>query len=126
MLIDTSISIALRSAYGSYDIKEFSIFELVNLKGIAENLKINTGKNMDVIFNLKCPLCGKYHDYQYSSLELINREVIIAGCEELGIPVLFIGKSFKVQERINRYKQINTQILAMIWVKVTTFTLFMD
>lgn len=118
MLIETSISIALRSIYGSYDIKEFSIFELINLKEAAEGLKISTSKNKNVIFNIKCPLCGKYHDYKYSSLELINREVIIAGCEELGIPVLFIGKSFKVEERINRYKQINTKILAMIWVKV--------
>ncbi|MBC8061138.1 MAG: hypothetical protein H7Y18_10775 [Clostridiaceae bacterium] len=114
MLIDTSISIALRSIYGSYDIKEFSIFDLLNLKEIAEGLKINTNKNKDVTLSIKCPLCGKYHEYNYSFLELINKQVIIAGCEELGIPVLFIGKSFKVEERINRYKQINTKILAMI------------
>ena len=114
MLIDTNISIALRNTYGSYDIKEFSIFELVNLKEVAEELKINTSKNKYVTLNVNCPLCGKYHDYKYSSFELINREVIIAGCEELAIPVLFIGKSFKVKERINRYKEINTKILAMI------------
>ena len=119
MLIDTSISIALRSTYGSYDIKEISIFELVNLKEVTEGLKISTSKNKDITLNIKCPLCDKYHDYKYSSLELINREVIIAGCEELGVPVLFMGKNTKVQERINRYKKINTKVLAMIWVKVT-------
>ena len=114
MLIDTSISIALRSTCGSYDIKEFSIFELVNLKAVGAEFKISRMKNKDITLKIKCPLCGKYHDYKYSSLELVNREVIIAGCEELGIPVLFIGKSFKVEERINRYKQINTKILALI------------
>ena len=117
MLVDTCISIALRTTCGSYDIKEFSIFELVNLKDISDRLEINTSKNNEITFNIKCPLCGKYHYYQYSSLELINREVIIAGCEELGVPVLFMGKSIKVQERINKYKQINTKILAMIWAK---------
>lgn len=121
MLIDTNVSIAVRTTCGSYDIKEFSIFQLTNLKKVAEELKINIGKNKDVTFNIKCPLCDKFHQYEYSSLELINREVIIAGCEELGIPVLFIGKSFKVRERINRYKQINTKIMAMIWVKVLNF-----
>ena len=114
MLIDTSISIALRSTCGSYDIKEFSIFELMNLKEITESFKINISKNKDVILNIKCPLCGEYHNYQYSSLELINREVIIAGCEGLGIPILFIGKSFKIEGRINKYKEINTKILALI------------
>jgi hypothetical protein len=114
MLIDTSISIAIRSTCGSYDIKEFSIFELANLKEVVEGLKINISKNKDVVFNIKCPLCGAYHDFQYSLLELVDREVIIAGCEELGIPVLFIGKSFKIEKRINRYKEINTKILAMI------------
>ena len=118
MLIHTSISIALRSTYGGYDIKEFSIFQLENLEEVAEGLKINTSKNKDVTLSIICPLCGKYHDYKYSSLELINREVIIAGCDELGIPILFIGKSFKVKERINRYNQINTKILAMIWIKL--------
>ena len=117
MLIDTSISIALRNIYGSYDIKEFSIFELASLKEVVEGLKISTIKNKEVTLEFKCPLCGKYHNYKYTSLELINREVIIAGCEELGIPVLFMGKSFKVKERINKYKQINTKILAIIWVK---------
>jgi len=114
MLIDTSISIALRSTCGSYDIKEFSIFELVNLKDVGPEFIISRMKNKYITLKIKCPLCGKYHDYKYSSLELVNREVIIAGCEELGIPVLFIGKSFKVEERINRYKQINTKILALI------------
>ena len=114
MLIDTCISIALRSTCGSYDIKEFSIFELVNLKDVGAGLKVNMEKNKFITLNVKCPICGKHHDYKYSSLELINREVIIAGCEELGIPVLFIGKSFKVEQRINRYKQINTKILALI------------
>ena len=117
MIIDTSICIALRSIYGSYDIREFSIFELVNLKKVTEGLKINISRDKDITLNIKCPLCDKCHDYKYGSLELVNREVIIAGCEELGIPVLFMGKSFKVQERINRYKQINTKILAIIWVK---------
>jgi len=114
MLINTSISIALRSRYGSYDIKEFSIFQLMTLKEFSQGLKIKTSKNKDVVLSIKCPLCGKCHDYKYSAFELIDREVIIGGCEELGIPVLFVGKSFKVEERIDRYKQINTKILAMI------------
>ena len=114
MLIDTSISIALKNIFGSYDIKEFSIFELINLKEITEGLIIKTNKKKDITLNIKCPLCEKYHDYKYSYLELINREVIIAGCEELGSPVLFIGKSLKVEERVNGYKQISQKIIAMI------------
>ena len=114
MLISTDITIAFRDIYGDFGMSDITLFEIIKMNEIVDGVKVSMNKNREITLKLKCPLCGKQHDYKYSSLEVINRKLLIGGCEELGIPIFYMGRSYKVKERINRYKQINNEILAMI------------
>ncbi|WP_127837046.1 hypothetical protein [Clostridium prolinivorans] len=114
MLLTTDISIALKNHYGQYEIKEISLFELNKLKNSFLNLDVRLNKNKEVSFRLKCPLCGEYHYYKYNINEILKRDMVIGGCEILGMPLFFIGDCRKVNWRIKKYNQINKSIYAMI------------
>jgi hypothetical protein len=114
MLLDTDMSIALKNIYGTYDINNFSLFETDKINRSFTSLKVKVRNNKEIIFKIKCPICGKYHSYKYGINEFIKRRFIVGGCEALGTPLFYIGTYDKVMQKVNQVKNINKQVYAMI------------
>lgn len=114
MLLNTEISLALKNTSGQYEIKEFSLFEMDNVMKNIPSIDIHVNRSKEFSFRLTCPLCGEKHSYSYSISELFKREMVIGGCENLGMPLFFIGNNRKVHQRIKRFNEINKNISAMI------------
>jgi len=109
-----NIAIAFKNMKGQYEIEKFSLFEIekVNTKFPSHEVKINKSKEM--IIKVGCPLCGEQHYYKYNLCELIKREMTIGGCEILGLPVFYIGSKEKIEQRVNKYREINRQLFDII------------
>lgn len=114
MLCNTVLRIAVKNEMGQYDNKQISLFELYNIHEKYGNLEISNDRSKEIKFKIKCPICNRIHYYRYNLIELMRSEMVISGCEIIGIPVFFIGNSDKVIERINKYNEINKKICAMI------------
>lgn len=113
MLFNTDISIALKNFQGFYDIETFSVFEINKINKNFTSLEIKN-YNKAIFFKVKCPHCGKHHNYKYSINEFIKKELIIGGCEVLGLPLFYMGDYNRVNKRVSRYNNINKQLYAMI------------
>ena len=114
MVVNTDFAIAFRSIYGNYDFNEVSLFNLEKISGLVDGLQIYIYDNKEIVLKTECPICGKNHEFKYSMVEAMSKSVIIGGCEEVGTPIFYLGKNSKVQQRIKKYNQINTEIIAMI------------
>lgn len=113
MLLDMDISIALKNFYGSYDVKSFSLFKASKINENFPSLKvkaINKGINIEV----NCSICGNYHYYRYSFNEFIKKDLIVGGCEVLGVPLFYIGSYIEVKQIIDRYNNVNKDLYAMM------------
>jgi hypothetical protein len=114
VLINSQISIAIKNAYDKYEIKEISIFEIEKVKKYFSCVQIKTKGHREFSFTIKCPLCSEIHSYKYNINEFLKREVVIGGCETLGIPLFYIGNESKVHERIDKVNDQKSDIIAMI------------
>jgi hypothetical protein len=114
VLINSNISFALKDACGQYEIKEISIFEIEKVKKFFPYVEINSKRNKELCFTMKCPLCSEVHLFKYNINEFFKREVVIGGCETLGIPLFYIGNHCKVHERIKKFNDLKNDIYAMI------------
>ncbi|WP_125153334.1 hypothetical protein [Clostridium rectalis] len=112
MIICTNISLALKNIRGEYDLKDVSLFEIKN--------KISTSfKNIKVVdkyieFRVYCPLCEGYHNYKYKLKDIFKNNLIVGGCEELGLPLFYIGSHDRINKKIAEYNNINNTIYAML------------
>lgn len=113
VLLDMDISIALKNFSGSYDVKNFSLFETSKIGERFPSLKLKT-VNKGISIEIKCPVCEGFHYYRYSFNELIKRELIVGGCEVLGIPLFYIGNYDKVKQRVDRCNNVNRSLYAMM------------
>lgn len=114
MIFNTNIAIALKNFSGEYEIKELTIFEMENLNKSFPSIEVNINKSTEIVMKVKCPLCLGYHFYNYTVNDIIKRHMVIGGCEELGIPIFFIGKSNNVEQKVSEYKQSIKELYAMI------------
>ena len=111
MLLNTRISIAVKDNAGKYEISEVSLFQL---NGFSINsLCFEVTKN-NITLRCNCPFCDEIHSYNYEVKKMLNRNLIVGGCESIGIPVFYIGKSIKVSQMVSRYNEVNEKIYAMI------------
>lgn len=108
------IVIAFKDIKAQYEIEKFSLFQMGKVNKIFPSceVKINNGKEM--IVKIDCPLCGEQHYYKYNLFELLKREMVIGGCEIIGSPVFFIGGKEKIEERVNKYREINKELFEII------------
>lgn len=114
MIYDTMLSIAIKNSCNVYDLKRSTVFQLKSLKRkftSVESVDIN-GKELRI--KIKCPLCGEYHLYKYSINELMNKEMVIGGCETLGYPIIYLGNYKKVKQKVDKYIETNKEIYAMM------------
>nr|WP_272507503.1 hypothetical protein [Clostridium aestuarii] len=90
------------------------VFKITNLPTYFSGLQINYIDSKEIQINVKCPICGECHNYTYNIVEFIKGTMIIGGCEKIGLPIFFIGNTEKVEQKINKYKEVNEKIHAMI------------
>ncbi|HEY8890937.1 MAG TPA: hypothetical protein VIM70_11845 [Clostridium sp.] len=114
MIFDTNIAMALKNSSGQYKVYELTIFEMKNMKTRFPSLNVKVDKGNEILIKLKCPLCGENHFYYYKINELLKRNMVIGGCEQLALPIFLIGKNKKVIEKVNEYRQTIEKIYAMI------------
>lgn len=105
---------ALKNSKGEYKIEELTIFEIENMNARFPSLKVELHKRNEILIKVKCSLCGEYHFYNYNINELLKRNMVIGGCEQLGLPIFLIGKNQKVIEKVNEHRKTIKKIYAMI------------
>ncbi|WP_138990623.1 hypothetical protein [Clostridium arbusti] len=114
LIYDTNLSLALKSEIGQYEIKKIVLFGINNSDTKFENLYIKYTGNREIKFKVKCPICHKYHYYTYKLEDFFKKTILIGGCEVLGDPIFFVGKTKQINERINKYMKIKNKVCAMI------------
>lgn len=113
MILDTSISIALKNQFGKYDIKSTSLFKIKEANNLFKLMEMDLKNKNTAIIKLKCPLCSKWHSFNCCINDMINQELIVCGCKTLGTPVLFIGEDEKVRDRVKQYNKIIKETYAI-------------
>ena len=114
MIFDTNIAMALKNSDGQYKVCELTIFEIESMKTRFPSLNVELHKGNEILIKVKCCLCGEYHFYHYNVNELLRRNMVIGGCEQLGLPIFLIGKNQKVIEKVNQHRETIEKIYAMI------------
>jgi len=114
LIFDTNIAMALKNSNGQYKVEELTIFEIESMKTRFPSLNVEVNKGNEMVIKVKCPLCSEYHFYHYNINELLKRNMVIGGCEQLALPIFFIGKNEKVIEKVNEHRQTIERIYAMI------------
>ena len=114
MIFDTNIAMALKNSKGEYKIEELTIFEIESMNNRFPSLNIELNKGNEIVIMAKCPLCGEGHLYHYNVNELLKRNMVIGGCEQLALPIFFIGKNQKVIQKVTEHRQTIKRIHAMI------------
>lgn len=113
MILDTSISIALKNQFGKYDIEGTSLFKIKEANKLFELMKVDLKNKNTIMIRLKCPLCSKWHSFNCCVNDVINQELIVYGCKTLGTPVLFVGENKKVKSRAKKYNRIIKETYAI-------------
>jgi hypothetical protein len=105
---------ALKNSNGQYEVAELTIFEIESMNSRFPSLNIEIHKGNEIAIVAKCSLCGESHIYNYSINELLKRNMVIGGCEQLALPIFLIGKNNKVITKVNEHRQTIEEIYAMI------------
>lgn len=114
MIFDTNIAMALKNSKGNYKIEELTIFEIESMNTRFSSLNVELHKGNDILIVVKCPLCGEGHHYHYNINELLKRNMVIGGCEQLALPIFFIGKNQMVIQKVKEHRQTIKKINIMI------------
>ncbi len=114
MILDTNIAMAVKNSNGQYRVEELTIFELESMKNRFPCLYVKVNKGKEIFVEVKCLLCGEYHHYHYNVDELLRTNMVIGGCEQLALPIFFIGKNEKVIKKVAEHRQTTEKIYAMI------------
>jgi hypothetical protein len=114
LIFDTNIAMALKDSNGRYKVEELTIFEFESMKTRFPSLKVEFYKSNDILIKVKCPLCSEHHLYHYNVNELMRRNMVIGGCEQLALPIFLIGKNQKVIEKVNEHRHTIEKIHAML------------
>ena len=114
MVFESNMSIAVKNENGEYKIRKGCFFKFKELNKEITSLNSIKIFNGEIILNIQCPLCGASHYYRYSLKELTSEGILIGGCEEIGIPIFYIGNYEKIMKKIFDYNNTNKNIYAML------------
>ncbi|GEM_PF-623822 len=117
MIFDTNIAMALKNSSGEYKICEFTIFEIESMETVFPSIDVKVHKGNEIVIVVKCTLCGEKHFYYYNINELLKRNMVIGGCEQLALPIFLIGKNHKVIEKVIEYRKNIKKIYTLIQEK---------
>jgi len=113
MLLETWRTIAVKNDQGGYDIKNISIFD-VNVLNVCFSLTHSKKCSKNIIIKVKCPLCGNFHSYKYGTADFLKRDLIVGGCELIGMPLFYLGNKIKVEQKVDKYNKIEKKVCAYI------------
>ena len=105
LIFDTNIAMALKNSNGEYRVYEMTIFEIESMKTRFPSLSVKLHQGNEISIVVKCSLCGENHFYNYNINELLKRDMVIGGCEQLALPIFLIGKNQKVIEKVNEHRE---------------------
>lgn len=114
MVYDMNFCVAVKDDSGKYNTMDFSMFNLDKANDFFENMQVEIEGNRQACIKVRCPYCGEEHSYSYSFEELLNREILVGGCESIGVPLFFVGKHAKVMRRVFKYNEVNNKFYAMM------------
>lgn len=114
VLLQTKLAVAVKNNMGEYQMEEFSAFRFYELPLSFSQLKVQLKKGGEYKMSVLCPICGEIHHYFFQLKDLFNHKTIIGGCETLGTPIFFLGSPKEVNYRIEKYREINRKIRALI------------
>jgi hypothetical protein len=114
LIFDTNIAMALKDSSGKYKIEQLTIFEIESMNKKLPSLSVNVNNGNEILVKAKCPLCYEYHLYHYNINDLLKRNMVIGGCEQLALPIFLIGKAEKVIEKVNEHKENIEKVYALI------------
>lgn len=114
LLLDTNVAMALKDSNGQYKVEELTIFEIESMKSKFPCLYVKLQKGNEILIKVKCSICSEYHSYHYNINELLKTNMVIGGCEQLALPIFFIGKNEEVIKKVNEHRQTIEKIYAMI------------
>lgn len=114
LLFDSEMSIGYKDFYGQYKISRFSLFELEKINNESSSLEIKLLKSKELSIKYKCPFCGNNHNFSYTISDFVKREIVAGGCENLGLPLFFIGNSANIEQIVEKYKKVGDKLYAML------------
>lgn len=114
LLFNKDMSIAYKDYNCQYNVLDFSLFEIEKVNNKCSSLDIKLLRNKEIFIKVKCPICAQCHSYSYNIADFVKREMIIGGCEVFGLPLFLIGNSDSVKQIIDKYREANNKMYAMI------------
>ncbi len=114
MIIQTELGIAIKNTFGKYELIDFSLFNTSKINEYELGLTINKSNKGSIVITAKCHICNNIHKYNYNIDEFLKREIIVGGCEILGIPLFYIGNKSTIEERVYKQNQIFDKIYMMV------------
>jgi hypothetical protein len=117
MLYNTDICLAVKNEQGRYIIRKFTVFELDNIFSSIPSFKLKTRKQKEIVFSVKCSLCGENHEYNFRTNEFLKRDMLAGGCETTGMPLFFIGKYERVNAHTQKHNEICSKFYAITGAK---------
>ena len=114
MVIQTELGTAIKNPFGKYELIDFSLFNICKINEYELGLKINKINKWNIEITIKCNICNNIHKYNYNIDEFLKREIIVGGCEILGIPLFYIGNKSTVEERVYKQNKIFDKIYMLV------------
>ncbi|EJO5346207.1 hypothetical protein NRP93_000242 [Clostridium botulinum] len=114
MIIETELGIAIKNTLGKYELVDFSLFYPSRINEYKLGITINKSNSKNIVITAKCHICNNIHKYTYNIDEFLKREIIVGGCEILGMPLFYIGNKFIIKQRAYKQNQIFDEIYMMV------------
>lgn len=110
MIFNTEIAIAFKDEQGRYIKFNGTVFGLSGLIKRYHAAKIIFYRKKQIAFSVKCPICEEVHNYVYEIRDIVDKELIVGGCEKIGIPIFYIGKENGISDIIKKQHEVISDI----------------
>ncbi|WP_353505389.1 hypothetical protein [Clostridium sp. Marseille-Q2269] len=114
MIIQTELGIAIKNAFGKYELVDFSLFNISKINKYKLGLSANSINKNTIAITVRCHICNNIHRYNYNIDEFLKRETIVGGCEVLGMPLFYIGNKATIEERVYKQNRIFDKIYMLV------------
>lgn len=109
MILNMNLCVAVKNPLSYYESCNIDLFKLYKNKFEFSSVDIHL-KNKEFKIKAKCPICGNTHLYSYNINDIMNDKFLIGGCYEIGVPIFYVGKISKVENKIKKYNNLYNNI----------------